>query len=457
MKRAKVFIYGILYFFISIFGVWSVFAALNFFEYKIPSENSGYILSDGQFYLTSDKSWKIEINNPNKWNAGLVDMRQSGLNSDILQWTIWLQSIGVDNSFSFDAKIIPPSGNLNVTRACWKLVGAIETKNAWRILLDDMNGARVRYNPVSGLLEGYGYNKNLGNVWLGTDMFCSDEQIDDNEVKDIEKPEIRSAFIGRVKIIGNIGANNTIFDTIYTQEKWVEYAQFSLMLNRIRENVFIRSRNISDNLKNKNFNSQNALGDVIFYINESSELQTLRLGTIPDNIRSIVVLGGDVVITENITNNSYPRVIISIQNEKNFWWNIYIEEDVQKIFTSLVAEKSILSGEGKGELYNDEVIEIANIPKNQLYIKWFVASRNTIGGASKSLENVVCPHLLEDGRICNHVTAQIFDLNYFRNFNIKNGNHTRAYINDTLDKYSLIIEYDKNLISNPPSFLEIVK
>lgn len=140
-------------------------------------------------------------------------MRASGLDNEKLMGEIILQSIGKDNLSLSDIKIVPPSG-VNVTRTCWKLSSAINTRNAGKITLDN-----VRYNPVSGLLEGYGYNRNLGNVWFGMDTYCADEKINDAEVEEIEKPEIRSAFIGRVKIIGNIGANNTIFDKIYTQEK----------------------------------------------------------------------------------------------------------------------------------------------------------------------------------------------------------------------------------------------
>lgn len=65
MKNTKIFLYSIFAIILTTFGVWSVFAALNFFKYENP-EKSGYELEDGIFYLTNDKSGKVEINNPNK-------------------------------------------------------------------------------------------------------------------------------------------------------------------------------------------------------------------------------------------------------------------------------------------------------------------------------------------------------------------------------------------------------
>lgn len=92
-----------------------------------------------------------------------------------------------------------------------------------------------------------------------------------------------------------------------------------------------------------------------------------------------------------------------------------------------------------------------------MYVKGIFASRNTIGGASKNLDNPVCPYLPAGSVDCKLETAQIFDLNYFRNFDIRNGDITRAYGNDinNFDDYSLIIEYDQKNISNAPDLLRI--
>lgn len=55
------------------------------------------------------------------------------------------------------------------------------------------------------------------------DQYCKDTIIDDTEVFDIkEKGKLankQSAFIGQVKILGNIGDNKTIFGAIYDAEK----------------------------------------------------------------------------------------------------------------------------------------------------------------------------------------------------------------------------------------------
>lgn len=434
-------------------GAWSVFAAINLFY---NSSDEWYPLLDGYFYTDGTG------------NAGVVDLQNAGRNGDTGKLTgkAIFQSIGSKNEFDNVVLHLPKDANgnnKNPTRACWTLSGVIKTQNAGNILLSDAEWARVRYNPVSQHLEWYGYNKNLGKVWLGMDEFCGvDEEIDEGEVELIKQNNKRAnqaaSFIGRVKVIGNIGANDTIFGEIYEQEIWIQYAEFSRVIGKIRENIFLRSRNISTDLKNENFvlSSAKNLGDTIFFVNNSENLKTVKISSIPDNIRSIVIIGGDAVIEKDITNSPAPRVVIAVQNENNRGGNIYIKENVKNLELSFIAEKAILSGNGNNDLYNDIPDEIVKLPKNQLYIKWLFASRNTIGGASSALNDIKCPYLPENSNTCDKATAQIFDLNYFRNFDHRNDG-TRAYMDNSLDEYSLIIEYDKNLISNPPSILSNFK
>lgn len=88
-----------------------------------------------------------------------------------------------------------------------------------------------------------------------------------------------------------------------------------------------------------------------------------------------------------------------------------------------------------------------------MYINGTLFSRNTIGGASKNLNIPVCPY----NSPCNVTDAQKYDLNYFRLFDVRDGVGKRAYKNDSLDKYSVIIEYDSRVISNPPPALDFLR
>ena len=84
----------------------------------------------------------------------------------------------------------------------------------------------------------------------------------------------------------------------------------------------------------------------------------------------------------------------------------------------------------------------------QLYIQGSLVSRNTIGGASVSRTQVVCPY----NATCTYESAIRYDLNYFRAYDKEAW--TRAYTNNSLDDYSVIIEYDSRVVSNPPPGFE---
>lgn len=282
-------------------------------------------------------------------------------------------------------------------------------------------------------------------------------------MEDIRKagkiPGERAAFIGKVKIIGALGGKNSVSSTVYQMWKNVniETANYNTFLQEIRKNAFILSRNISPSQKNENFSLNNAqkIGDKIFYINSGKTTKTLKITAWPKGVRSIILIGGDAVISENIEKTDNPLAIIALQNEEKQGGNIFITENVTKIVSSLLAEKSLFSGEGKDAgakaYYNDDKTEVTRPPKNQLYIFGTVFARNTIGGASDALrlEDVICPV----GANCINPPASAYDLNYFRAFDVrdmKNNTAKRGYKDATLDEYSLIIEHDSRTQLSPP-------
>lgn len=111
-----------------------------------------------------------------------------------------------------------------------------------------------------------------------------------------------------------------------------------------------------------------------------------------------------------------------------------------KIYATIVAEGSVLSGDGI-DTYNENDGERDALPANQLYINGSVISRNTIGGSQKT--PLSCPYTIEN---CTKDEAAIYDWNYFRTYD--KGALSRA--KDGYDDFSVIIEYDSRLIQDPP-------
>ncbi len=259
------------------------------------------------------------------------------------------------------------------------------------------------------------------------DEYCTqnDDKITNNVLEDIKTDDklagSGASFIGKVKVIGPQAGNNTFSDVIYDMIKGVEATNYNTLLQEVRHNAFLLSRNISAEQQNVNFDTSIAVGNILFYINTSKENKTVDISSWKDGIRSIVIIGGDALISQNINkNNAYPLAIIALaNNEHNIGGDIYVKQNVTNINALLFAEKSLLSGESQkaaNRLYNDTADEVANLPKNQLHIFGTVVSRNTIGGASNDIENMLCPYNVN----CIAATAPIYDFNYFRAFDVKN-------------------------------------
>lgn len=136
--------------------------------------------------------------------------------------------------------------------------------------------------------------------------------------------------------------------------------------------------------------------------------------------------------------------------------NIYIGSGVAKIYSSIIAEGSLLSGYFTGTtatnpiLYNASSIELLSLPNRQLYTYGSIISHNTIGGAyGQGVGNYVCPYTEMS---CDRSMAIRYDFNYFRDFqkNDPNAALNRGYKNAAYDDYSFVIEYDPRVQSAPP-------
>lgn len=382
-----------------------------------------------------------------------------------LKGKIHIQAVGGENIFAPHTRLVPPLGK-NPVRACWKIQGKIQSKNAGDITLEN-----ARFNPLSRQIEGFGENAGLGRVVLSARDYCQDEDITDEEVAHMREnpPESNiadqfAAFIGKVKILGQYAGNNTISDFIYSNmDGRLAYQRFASVMDTLGKNIFLLSRNMDTSLYNEHASSVNehtipqlkTLRGILFFINHSESQKTIQIDRMPSGIRSIIGIGVDFALSSDVTptpSENAPRAIIAIKNQKGMGGNLFIHKSVSKIFASLVMEGTIYSGESPTNIYNDTPEELANIPGNQLYIFGTMISRNTIGGASTFLSDVKCPYNM----MCARDSATQYDLNYFRNFdarNLENGNPlnvARGYKDASLDAYSLIIEYDPRIVTDMP-------
>jgi hypothetical protein len=160
---------------------------------------------------------------------------------------------------------------------------------------------------------------------------------------------------------------------------------------------------------------------------------------------------GDIEIESDIDKDilKSPKSIIAIQNSSGSGGNIFIKNSVKNIYSSIIAEWAIYSGEDITTIYNDTRGKIANLPKNQLYIYGNLISHNTIGWALK--DTPTCPYTTTD---CTYDLAIRYDLNYFRSYDrdIIHQSESTEY-----EQYSVIIERDPRVTSSPPPGMKTLK
>ena len=377
-------------------------------------------------------------------NAGEVSFihpgTQAGKDGYFLTGTFWIETIGTA-TFAPGTMLVAPTTRLDDP---WTINGSIDSL-AGKIYLTG-----VLYLPNENILVWSGWNNGIGYVPFGSGSLGS--------VASVTNTGIAQGFVGKVKILGTLGGNNA-FDTFYSVGTRYNASLMNETLNRIKKNVSLLTRNMKPAFANlMNNNSPTVLGNKIFYINTTNAPQlrsTNGIAGYPStSVDSFIVIGWDILIDADIielVGNKYPKGIISLKNDKWVGWNIYISPDVKNIESSIFAEGTIYSGTGSANIANATIQQVASLPENQLYIKGSIMSRNTIGGAVQDT-NAVCPY---NEQACSYEYAIRFDLNYFRNY-LSGGTiaTTLAYPDNSYDNYSVIIEHDQRISTNPPPGFE---
>jgi hypothetical protein len=371
-------------------------------------------------------------------NAGNIDFSAnlSGIDGTTLTGSFSLETVWLV-TFNSDARIIPPASWLATD--LWTTTGTIDSPYAGMIYLNSGSTYQTNYDPVNRILVGNGWN-----LWIGRIPFTITSGSS-------------QGFLGKVKIFGNISSQNA-FDTLNPLGPKFSSSVFSKRIDTVRKNVTILSRNLPDSMMNTSFGTLTplAIWNKIFFINTTSTPKTLYYSSIKSSfptfsVDSIIVIGGDIIIDDDITTVNTAKWMIALKNSQDIGWNIVITKNVKIIKSSMIAEWSLYSGDSLSVLYNDTTEKVALLSKditNQLYVHGIIISHNTIGGSIQS--SPVCVY---NENNCTSERAIRYDFNYFRGYDASS-TANRAYTDSSLDLYSFIIEHDSRVLSNPPPGFE---
>jgi len=177
------------------------------------------------------------------------------------------------------------------------------------------------------------------------------------------------------------------------------------------------------------------------------------LNSWPVWIDTIIVDWWDLIINDNIYKIAWKvRTIIALKTTSWTKWNIWINNGVQFVWATLIADRSVISWNWTTYL-SDTASAI-----NQLFIKWSVISYNTVWWSSKSPS--VCPFYISKVN-CTLQTSKRYDFNHFRSYinwvqwTAVNG--STYWVNMSLSWYAnapMIIEYDSDIQKYPPNILQ---
>jgi hypothetical protein len=306
----------------------------------------------------------------------------------------------------------------------------------------------VYYNPKTALIEGWWWSLALG--WVPFYAKTESELAGNVSLSGITMDGIGVNFIWKIAILGNI-AWDRIFEIQNEQSVWYVFttATHASIINKIRQNIALISRNISD----ADLADENSIHS--FLIKKNGDYETWVWWYVwPTNKRTIIVVGHDIVLDTStdiwpVTDN-IPRALIALKDNNGKGGNIIISEDVRRIYSMLYAEGAIFSGKKNLGTWNIEPY-ITDwpfaIPARQLYIKWLLISKNTIWWARQ--DPYICPVTVDN---CDQETAEKYDLNYFRTFDPTNPSQRSAPSNVPIQASwaSVIIDYNSAILSDPP-------
>lgn len=293
------------------------------------------------------------------------------------------------------------------------------------------------YTLTFGLTDAVS-NSNTRYAWLSWNVTITSDMTTsaDGTTVTSNQPIINTqSSNSRVKILGAIGGQRA-YDSVYSVGSKFDSSLFASILNQMRKNVALLTRNVDLSSGEKTVNN-------IVFIKGNKRYSAIDT-TFPSNTDSLILIWGDLIIDRDILNtSSKPKGIIVIKNEAGDGGNVYISGSVTRIQSSIFTEWSVFSGDSPSNIYNTTTASLASLPSKQLYIQGSLVSRNTILGGLTG----ICTYNIDCTASAD--TAYRYDLNYFRNF-ASGSTADRAYPDNSLDVYSLIIERDPRISDTPP-------
>jgi hypothetical protein len=304
------------------------------------------------------------------------------------------------NWSSFSGSLLPPSiFSLNPTESDFVFTGTYASINTTPFSEKIEHSVYVTYSWVNALAQPTSilYPWNRGSFWDG------------------EVPV-------RIKILwltNDAGEYGNLWGGI-----WKIKPTF---MDHLRKNVAMMSRNRSD-YSNAPYTIYK--GDV-----------TLTGGSF-DAKKSIIVVGGDIRISENISQKDSPLAVIALSSPDGIWGNIFIDQSVTDVHASLIAEKWVQSS---GDY--------------QLYIHGSLIASNTFGDATAGTSfHRICPYHVTVP--CTLEIAKKYDFAEMRagfenlQASDKVSHRSLSSRSSEYPDIPMIIEQDSRVSWNPPPGLE---
>lgn len=391
-----------------------------------------YTVWSGQIYPDGSLSWGFWM-----WNAGWVSFSH---------WVGWTTTTQIN---------CPTSIWNDATQPC-PVSGAAWSQNAGWIVFwgsDIGTGSGAYFDPNTGNLAGWWWNRWLG--WIPLWSGLSGSVVPDASTPTDPINGVPINFVSKIAIVWNI-AGSRIFsvenNATVNQDVWYSYTtvNHANILNLIKKSISIISRNISDADLASLTSPHN------FLIYKSIPTYNMDFWWItPLTKRSIIVIGWDILIDKAIINaenwTNKPIWLIALKDNNGSGWNVIITDKVKQIYAFIYAEWTVYSGEKPAATivpYTDSWIWF--IPKWQLYIRWLVASKNTIWG-SQQKPTPICPVLVAS---CTTAQSYAYDWDYFRTYDTTDPTQSslppeRIWV-PKLQNATMIIEYDSTILTDPP-------
>ena len=441
-QKKYIFLWGI--FVVFFFGLSFLWAACDvdiicYFDQKIEGTSG-----TAHTWWSFDPAGNAGIVNFNVWDVVLTRDQTTGL--QYLSGRLWSQTVGwmyFNPSIGALTTLDITSDDSKNIRIQNTLSGWLWSENAgWIQMNPNIPGGWVTFNTTNGpALNGWAYSSNLGWIELGNWLVAS---------------TLGDGLIGKVKVIGNLSGNN-IFDVLYNVGSSFAGQNTANTLNKIKKNIALSNRwmTINSTLDRKPQNG------ILYYkqswiLTYSSDIN-LSSGSkyFIKEARTLIIEWADLLIDECIglptspSDIKWPKAIIVLTDKDGNGGNIIIKWNVTKIYSTLIAEKSILSGVNQSILYNETKENVLSaLPPYQLYIKGSVVSYNTIWWSSNNASDFRCPYF--ETTNCNGTTSLKYDFNYFRNFQSGSTSVSTERAISWYDIYSMIIEFDPKALSDPP-------